>query len=345
MYVDDLVSGGDSVDTVKQLKENAIDIFRDAIDEDNWPLNIKTQEATETQAEAKAVKELFSLTIPVQDELDQLLKKFGFWKTIRITATAKRFVDNVKDGRENKNTAPLTTEETSEQVKFWVKKIQARNEGTAKFEEDREQLNLQQNEAGVYECRGRIQGHFPIYLPDNEFLTEKIVEHAHKLSCHGGVGMTMAKFREKYWTPRLRNIVKRVTKSCHTCKRFRAIAVANPPIRNLPRDRTEGNTAFQVVGVDYAGPIKYLKKSKRERKAYIILYACRLTRATYLGLLPNQETNEFVRNLKRLVARRGRPQRIYSDNAKTLVAAAKWLRNIMKDERLHDWLSKFEIRW
>ena len=105
--------------------------------------------------------------------------------------------------------------------------------------------------------------------------------HSHKLSCHGGVGMTMAKFRQKYWSPRLRSIVKLVTKNCHTFKRFRAIAVPCPPIGNLPRDRTEGNTAFQVVGVDYAGPIKYLK------------------------------------------------------NGKTFVAAAKWLREIMKDERLH----------
>ena len=80
-------------------------------------------------------------------------------------------MDNTKDGHENKNTGPLTTEESSEQVKFWVNKIQARNKGTAKFDVDQEQLNLQKNEEGVYECQGRIQGHFPIYLPDNEHLT------------------------------------------------------------------------------------------------------------------------------------------------------------------------------
>ena len=228
----------------------------------------------------------------------------------------------MKDGRENKNAGPLTTEETWKQVKFWVKKSKGLNEGTAKYDEDREQLNLPKNEEGVYECRGRIQGHFPIYLPDNELLTEKIVKHAHKLCFHGGVGMTMAKLRERYWTPRLQSIVKRVTKICHTCKRFRAIAVTNPPIRIPPRDRTEWNTAFQVVSVDYAGPIKYLRKSKREGKAYIILHVCSITRATYLDLLQNQETSEFVRGLKRLIARRGRPRRIYSDNAKTLVAAA-----------------------
>ena len=110
----------------------------------------------------------------------------------------------------------------------------------------------------------------------------------------------MVKFWEKYWTPRLRSIVKRVTKDCHTCKRFRAIAVANPPAGNLPRDGTEGNTALQVVGVDYAGPIKYLQKNKREGKAYVILYACSLTRATYLELLPNQETSEFLRSFATL---------------------------------------------
>ena len=100
-----------------------------------------------------------------------------------------------------------------------------------------------------------------------------------------------------------------------------------------------------MVGVDYAGPLKYLTKGRREGKAYLILYTCSLTRAVYLELLPNQETTEFLRNLNRLIARRGRPQKIYSDNGKTFVAAAKWLREIMKDERLHDWLAQHEIKW
>lgn len=50
-------------------------------------------------------------------------------------------------------------------------------------------------------------------------------------------------------------------------------------------------------------------------------------------------------SLKRLIARRGCPLKIYSDNAKTFIAAAKWLRNVMKDERLHVWLAKFDIKW
>jgi hypothetical protein len=66
----------------------------------------------------------------------------------------------------------------------------------------------------------------------------------------------------------------------------------------------------------------------------------------YLELLATQETNKFLQSLKHLVARRERPQKIYSDNGKTFVAAAKWLKQIMKDERLHDWLARHKIiKW
>ena len=75
----------------------------------------------------------------------------------------------------------------------------------------------------------------------------------------------MAKVRGSHWIPRLRKlaIVKRVIKQCYGCKRFQVTAFANPPQGNLPRDRTEGNSPFQVVGVDYAGPIKY-RRSKND---------------------------------------------------------------------------------
>ena len=86
--------------------------------------------------------------------------------------------------------------------------------------------------------------------------------------------MTMAKVREEHWVPRLRRLVKRIVKGCPGCKRFQATALAVQPPGVLPRDRTEGSSPFQVVGIDYAGPIKFKATDKRERKAYLILYAC-----------------------------------------------------------------------
>ena len=113
----------------------------------------------------------------------------------------------------------------------------------------------------------------------------------------------------------------------------------------LPKDRTEGNHAFQVVGVDYAGPLKYRKKSGKEGKAYIVLYTCSLTRALYLELTATMETREFLPTLKRLIARRGRPEKIYSDNGRTFVGAARWIRTVMADEKIQDFLANQEIKW
>lgn len=139
--------------------------------------------------------------------------------------------------------------------------------------------------------------------------------------------------------------MKRVIKKCAGCKRFQATALAAPPPGLLPRDRTEGTTPFQVIQVDYAGPINYRISSKREGKAYVILYACSLTRALYLDLARSLGTSEFLLSLKGLIARRGRPSKIYSDNGSTFIGAATWIRQVMCDEKLSDFLAHQQISW
>ena len=211
------------------------------------------------------------------------------------------------------------------------------------MERDRVQLNLQVK--GVLECRGRIQEQYLIYLPDCHAITAKIVNEEHLKTLHGGIGATMTQVREHYWVPRLRRLGKKVIKSCNGCYRFRAKAYATPPPGKLPVDRTEGSEAFEVVGVDFAGQLKYRKSKKQEGKAYLIVYACSLTRALHLEVLTTMETTEFLGSLKRFIACRGRPKKIYSDNGGTFVAAAKWLRTVMKDECVSNFLAKGEIKW
>ena len=113
----------------------------------------------------------------------------------------------------------------------------------------------------------------------------------------------------------------------------------------MPRDRTEGVRAFQVIGVDFAGPIQYLKRKKQLGKAYILLSACSLSRAIHLDLLPDQTVDELISSLKQFIARRGRPQKIYSDNAKTFEAASKWIKMVMKSEKLQGYLADEHITW
>ena len=149
----------------------------------------------------------------------------------------------------------------------------------------------------------------------------------------------MANIREDHWIPRLRCLAKKVIRKCYGCKRFQAVAVAAPPLGLLPPERTEGLSPFEVVSVDFAGPIRHRVSSQAEGKAYLALYGCSLTRAMYLEILPNLETTTFMASLKRFIARRGRLSKIFSDNGRTFVGAAKLMKEIRKDELMQDYLA------
>ena len=141
-----------------------------------------------------------------------------------------------------------------------------------------------------------------MYLPDKHLYTQQLVRHEQLCTLHGGVGLTMTSVRSQHWVPRLRKLAKRTICAYHGCKRFQAKAAANPPPANLPVDRTQGSGPFQVIIVDYAGPMKYKKHGKVETKAYIVLYACSLCHALYLDLVSSLETQEFILGLKKFVA-------------------------------------------
>ena len=126
----------------------------------------------------------------------ELIGRRNYWTVIRTCAWIARFVHNARN--KIKKVGPLTTEEIEAQKKFWKEKAQRQGEASEKYDADRMQLNLQRNQSGLLECRGRVQGHYPIYLPDTEIYTEKFVQQAHEDTLHGGVGLTMAKVRENH---------------------------------------------------------------------------------------------------------------------------------------------------
>ena len=170
----------------------------------------------------------------------------------------------LRNGRcpSNKLHVPLTAADLAEHELFWIKRAQKEGMSNAKFMVDQEQLNLPPNKHGVLECRGRPQGYYPIYLPDSGLFTAKVVQHAHVTTLHGGVSLTMTNVREKFWVPRLRKLVKKTVKNCSECKHFQAVALKNPPTAPLPSERTEGTKPFNVIGVDFAGPVKYRSRRK-----------------------------------------------------------------------------------
>ena len=83
---------------------------------------------------------------------------------------------------------------------------------------------------------GRIQGQYPLYIPQRSILAEKIVHEAHKRTMHGGVILTMAPVRQNYWITKLLQLKKRIIRYCFGYKRFQVKPFATPPRGQLPTD-------------------------------------------------------------------------------------------------------------
>ena len=148
-----------------------------------------------------------STTLQKNDTFDKLMSKFDLWKFIKVIAWINRFITNCKKEKIN---GPLTTSEIKQQRTWFIKREQQQVADTDKFKADQQYLNLQENEVGLYVSKGRIQGDFPIYLPSTSILSEKIIQECHKLTLDRGVTTTMAKIRDKFWIPKLRQITKSV---------------------------------------------------------------------------------------------------------------------------------------
>ncbi|XP_011875207.1 PREDICTED: uncharacterized protein LOC105566088, partial [Vollenhovia emeryi] len=120
----------------------------------------------------------------------------------------------------------------------------------------------------------------------------------------------------------------------HDAKAFQTI---NAP---LPLDRVKDAAVFEVIGVDFTGPV-YLKGGQ---KSWICLFTCAVFRAVHLELVTSLSTAAFLMAIRRFIARRGRPSVIYSDNGTNFVG----LNNMFKQldfEKLSRTLATERIQW
>ena len=153
----------------------------------------------------------------------------------------------------------------------------------------------------------------------------------------------MAKLREKYWLIQGREQVKRVLRSCSICTSLTSRHFTEPPT-SIPIERATEADAFQISGVDFAGPL-YIKDTNGFSKAYICLFTCAVTRAIHLELVSSLTTEDFLMALRRFFSRRRVSSIIYSDNGKTFKKAAKQLQSLVTAQRLAFYLAEHRVEW
>ena len=135
-------------------------------DPSKWPPDLVLEPCAETKAESKVTRSIFAAAIQVRDAFDQLLDAHTLHKVLRIGAWIQRFIRNCQIPSASRKTGLLDTTEIEQQKFWWIKRAQLDAQTRDHFEEDKLQLNLQPNDQLILECRGRIQGEYPTYLPD-----------------------------------------------------------------------------------------------------------------------------------------------------------------------------------
>ena len=123
---------------------------------------------------------------------------------------------------------------------------------------------------------------------------------------------------KSYWVFGLRRIAKRVKRMCVSCKRQDSTACTQP-MAPLPEERVNPAVPFAVTGLDHAGPLYWCDTPRK--KYWVLLFTCGVVPTVHLELVDTLSTYDTVLAFRRLVARRGLPKVIYSDNAKGFVAA------------------------
>ena len=131
-----------------------------------------------------------------------------------------------------------------------------------------------------------MQEEYPVFVPRDSKLAEKLIEKTHIETIHGGMTLPMAKIRSKYWVLILRQLVKRVLRKCYGCEIFHVKRYLVPQKGLLPAAHTNLDLPFKIKGTDYAGSFLCKSKGKKERKVYLLLFTCSLSRAIHVeGLL------------------------------------------------------------
>lgn len=192
---------------------------------------------------------------------------------------------------------------------------------------------------------------FPIILPKNHIVTKLIVKYHHEREGHEmGVNFTLNHLREKYFVIQGRQQVKKCIKECAECnRRFRGCP-AQQQMAPLPRIRLEmTQKPFANCATDFAGPFYTMQGRGRPRvKRYLCLFVCLQTHCCHLEMAASLETDAFLNALTRMVARRGWPKLMLSDNGSNYVGAAREIKELvdsMDQDKIQRLTSNQGIEW
>ena len=207
---------------------------------------------------------------------------------------------------------------------------------------------------GVLLVGGRLQKaaieqnqQHPYIIPDKHPVTDMIIRHYHVSSGHSGYAHVLSSIRQRFWIVHGHTAVKRVLSRCFKCRLLNSTPgeqmMAPLPVERLTPDKPP----FTFVGVDYFGPM-YVKNSHKLVKRYGCLFTCLVSRATHIEISHSLELDSFISALERFMSRRGRPEKVFSDNGTNFTGGNLELRSSLQEwnqKKIEKTLHQREIEW
>ncbi len=325
-----------------------------------WPVQERVEELQPNDVEMKRDISVMTSTVVTEP----LLRVSDFSKlsrVLRVTAWCLRFCHNVKE-KKQRVVGNLTVSELNQALTHLVK--EAQSEYFAKeLVAIRSGSDLPRGSSlkaltpifveGVLRVGGRLeQARIPynskhqVIIPRQHPLADLLALDAHCKVNHAGQEHTIAVLRERFWIPQVRSCVKKVIQSCRVCHKRRVNARV-PRMAQLPVARVEMNSVWAATGCDYFGPIM-IKRGRGREKRWVCLLTSLTVRAIHLELASSLNSDAFILALRRFIARRGKPKKIFSDNGTNFVGASRELKEALASldsVKVHDNLAERGIEW
>jgi len=299
--------------------------------------------------------------LPVGIHLIIRLNKFSsLTKLIAVTAYTRRFIDNCRRPDITRVKGPLTVSELTQAKLHWIRQVQCLTfhdeVTTLKLKSHRHspltrQLRLFLDDDNLLRCGGRIHNaplselaRFPYLLPSRHYFTELVIRNAHVTHLHSGVSATLTILRQTCWIPSARQRIKTIIRKCVICRRTSGKPYPMPEPPPLVKSRVSLLNPFQVTGVDFTGAL-FVRTPNGERKVYICLFTCAVSRAIHLEIVTDLTMESFLYAFRRFAGRRSVPRLLLSDNGSTFLAAAEELKTLFQSVELSEALAQKGTEW
>ena len=310
-------------------------------DEENWPVK-QSYSGSDLPDQVVMAFQTIPTALPRMSHVIDIERFSCYDKLMRVTARILSiFKTDSKPSFFKMSNIPKRNA-VKEAERLWIKEAQSDIENLIK-PTALKRLGIKE-EDGILVAGCRLEewsGHTydnqnPVVLSSKSKLAVLYARKVHE-SCHLGVSTIVSKIRRKYWIVGARNLVKKIRHKCSTCRKLDR-ALQNQVMGKIPAERLRPAPAWSYSSLDLFGPFEIRgEANKRSRaKGYGVILNCLLSRAVHLEIVTDYGTDAFLLAIRRFIALRGCPIKMWSDRGTQLVAANKEMKQVIAnhDEKL-----------